>query len=240
MKNIRANFGQAYGIRLDQGAVLSILFDVDSIQSNVHLVHFDEFFLFYHIWIATLLNRRQEIYSTNLSKRKLTSTKLVKPESKPTLQEWLSMLLQGHIKKIEFKGILGNSIGDVELKLQNISTRFGFPGRLQASALEDMSFVSAFTGPFTLECKGNLEGYTKIDGIILKGNHHGSHHFHHLGINKWALQVSPIQANLSYNVSPIVLLRSGSILARVRHGKQIIYFNFHSSSFLKNLKTMIN
>ncbi len=54
MESIQANIGQAYGIRLDLGAVVSMLVNVDKVKSTLSLRHLEEFFLFQQIWISSI------------------------------------------------------------------------------------------------------------------------------------------------------------------------------------------
>ena len=54
VENIEGSIGQAYGIRMDKGAVVSAVLNVEKVKSSLSLRHLDECLLFKHIWITSL------------------------------------------------------------------------------------------------------------------------------------------------------------------------------------------
>ncbi len=48
--------------------------------------------------------------------------------------EWLSLFLHLRINKVKVTADLGQSIGKAQFQIENIFSRFGFPGRLQKSS----------------------------------------------------------------------------------------------------------
>jgi hypothetical protein len=134
LETIQANWGQAYGIRLDEGAVASVFLNIDKIRSAFSLRHLDEFFMFQQIWISSLTTKSKELTDN----AEMPAVK--KPESSgPSLQEWLSLFLHTRIHRVKVEADLGQSIGKVQGSINNIFGRFGFPGRY--SDKEGKSFV---------------------------------------------------------------------------------------------------
>jgi hypothetical protein len=53
-------FVAAYGIRLDRGAVVSSIINIQKVYLNVSLRHIEEFFLCYNVWIASIIRSQQQ------------------------------------------------------------------------------------------------------------------------------------------------------------------------------------
>lgn len=224
---MRGHYGQAYGIRLDHGVVFSGLVDIESIMMALQITQFDEFFLFYQIWIANLIKQ------TSTKSKEPKSVQPTEPKPQNTPEEHLSTFFQARIRQTELVADLGNSIGNVYFGIKDIFLRGGFPGKAQ-SPPEDSIFVVGSTSTIDLKCLGNLEGRALIEGIALTWRHNGSKNLQYMS-NKFALQILPIVAKLVYNVSPILILESGNIIAKLQHSKDnisshvllIIFFFFY-------------
>eukprot|EP01094_Clydonella_sp_ATCC50884_P019884 TRINITY_DN3998_c0_g1_i1.p1 TRINITY_DN3998_c0_g1~~TRINITY_DN3998_c0_g1_i1.p1 ORF type:complete len:1017 (-),score=303.38 TRINITY_DN3998_c0_g1_i1:128-2875(-) len=226
VNNVRANLSL---MKTGDKVQVTVLLPVESITVLFSVMQLKEFFLFQQIWMAGLRLSSHDTSERKEGEESSDAAKSAQPEARneqdvtdiiersekfiARVRQHVNVFVLLSLGHVEVQNNLGQSVGQVGVSLNELSLRFNAP-EIGPTAPRTILSMDASLGEVAVLCEGSLNGSANVSGITFIGGRHQPAQAPKM--NQFTFYIEKAAAELDYNMSPIVALKAGTIVARIR------------------------
>jgi hypothetical protein len=198
--NLVVHAGITYGISANKvSPVVTILNSIEAIQSFVTMRQLDHIVGIYNIWILPIVtlfqSQEKRLPTTNVPQNTNNASKM-------------SLLFESKISTIKAAVEFARSIGKFTFSLSNLCPKIDLPVRTNLQEAV-RSTLTVTTDVFNIFAEGSLDGSIVLESSFFQLQRSSNELIDIL------IQLSPLAANLSYNVAPILVFKTGLTLINI-------------------------